>query len=176
MSGGLPVPGRPRSRRDFLLLAGATLAATRAGAAQIDRYPATATLPALSALDLAGRAVAVPMAGRATVVNFWASWCAPCRIEMPLLQQMAEFYGDRLALQPVNFKERAIAVERHVRAASWTVPVLLDPQGALAQAWGVKVFPSTFGFDAKGRPRWRVIGEYDWTGAEAGRLVDTLLG
>jgi hypothetical protein len=93
---------------------------------------------------------------------------------MPLLQQMAEFYSDRLELQAVNFKERPATVQRHVKAAAWTVPVLLDPLGNGAQAWGVKIFPTTVGFDAQGRPRWRVVGEYDWSSAEAGRLVEGL--
>jgi len=140
----------------------------------IQTLPAGTTLPALQALDLEGRKVPVPVPGKPTVVNFWASWCAPCRIEMPLLQQMAEFYGDRLVLQAVNFKERAATAQRHVKASGWTIPVLLDPFGEGAGAWGVKVFPTTIGFDAQGRARWRVTGEHDWTTPEAGRLVEGL--
>jgi thiol-disulfide isomerase/thioredoxin len=131
-------------------------------------------LPRWHAPDLEGKQHPIPAPGKPTVVNFWASWCEPCRTEMPLLQQMAEFYSDRLVLQAVNFKERAVAVQRHVRSAAWMVPVLLDPLGAGAQSWGVKVFPTTVGFDAQGRPRWRVVGEYDWTTADAGKLVEGL--
>lgn len=142
--------------------------------ARIERLPDGATLPVWQALDLEGKQNPIPAPGKPTVVNFWASWCEPCRTEMPLLQQMADFYSDRMVLQAVNFKERAVAVQRHVRAANWLVPVLLDPTGAGAQAWGVKVFPTTVGFDAQGRPRWRVTGEYDWSSAEAGKLVEGL--
>jgi thiol-disulfide isomerase/thioredoxin len=134
----------------------------------------SAPLPAWQAVDLEGQPAPIPAAGKPTVVNFWASWCEPCRTEMPLLQQMAEFYSDRLVLQAVNFKERAAAVQRHVRNAAWKVPVLLDPSGAGAQAWGVKIFPTTVGFDAQGRARWRVTGEYDWSSGEAGKLVEGL--
>lgn len=141
---------------------------------RIERLPASTTLAPWQALDLDGRQNPIPAAGKPTVVNFWASWCEPCRTEMPLLQQMAEFYSDRLVLQAVNYKERAVAVQRHVRNAAWNVPVLLDPAGTGAQAWGVKVFPTTIGFDAAGRPRWRVTGEYDWTTSEAGKLVEGL--
>lgn len=173
-------PGRVHSRRRVLALAGsaaAVLALPLARAqGRIERLPAGTPLPTFQALDFEGRTITVPAPGRPTVVNFWATWCEPCRAEMPLLQQMADFYSDRLALQAVNFKERAVAVQRHVRSSNWTVPVVLDPMGAGAQAWGVKVFPTTVGFDAQGRPRWRVTGEYDWSSADAGKLVESLWG
>lgn len=165
-------------RRAFLQLAAAagaafTLPAARAQG-KIEQLPPGTMLAAWQALDLQGRNATIPAHGKPTVVNFWASWCEPCRKEMPLLQQMAEFYNDRLAFQAVNFKERPVAVQRHVSNAAWSVPVLLDPTGAGAQAWGVKIFPTTIGFDAQGRARWRVIGEYDWSSPEAGRLVEGL--
>lgn len=162
------VPGW--GRRAALLSGLALLLPARAS--QIQQV--TAPLPTFHALDLEGRRTPVPLPGRPTVVNFWATWCEPCRTEMPLLQQAAEFYSDRMTLQAVNFKERAVAVQRHLRVAAWKVPVLLDPLGEGAQAWGVKVFPTTVGFDGQGRARWRVQGEYDWSTAEAGRLLEGL--
>ncbi|HEY8358435.1 MAG TPA: TlpA disulfide reductase family protein [Ramlibacter sp.] len=131
-------------------------------------------LAGFNAPDLQGAASPVPAKGKPTVVNFWATWCPPCRAEMPLLLQMADLYGDKFVLQLVNFKERASAVQRYMQASAWTHPVLLDAVGAGAAAWEVKTFPTTFGFDAQGRARWRVRGEYDWSSAEAGRLVETL--
>jgi thiol-disulfide isomerase/thioredoxin len=161
--------------RRSLLLAAASLALPRAHAqSRLEYLPPGTKLPAWQALDFDGKSTSVPLTGKPTVVNFWATWCVPCRTEMPLLQQMADFYSDKLVLQAVNFKERAVAVQRHVRNSNWTVPVLLDPMGAGAQAWGVKVFPTTIGFDAQGVARWRLVGEYDWTTAEAGKLVEGL--
>ena len=144
----------------------------RAQAQSIQELPRTTVLAPLQAADLEGRKLPAP--GRATIVNFWATWCAPCLVEMPLLQQVADFYGDRLTLQAVNVKERAVAVQKHVRNADWKVPVLVDPFGEGAQAWGVKVFPTTFGFDARGRARWRVTGGYDWSSPAAGKLIEGL--
>lgn len=160
------------NRREIILGGTAALLLPAARAAQIQHQPAG--LSGWEALDLQGRKVTVPAAGKPTVVNFWASWCEPCRAEMPLLQQMADFYSDRLVLQAVNFKERLNTVQRHVKASAWQVPVLLDPLGEGAGAWNVKIFPTTVGFDAQGRARWRVQGEYDWSGAEAGKLVEGL--
>ena len=133
----------------------------------MERLPAGTRLPLWQALDLDGNTVAIPAQGKPTLVNFWASWCEPCRTEMPLLQQMADFYSDRLVLQAVNFKERAVA------RCSGTCALPTGPfrparsLGAGAQAWNVKVFPTTVGFDAQGRalPGWRMTGEYDWTSA-----------
>jgi thiol-disulfide isomerase/thioredoxin len=126
-------------------------------------------------LDLEGKAWMLPVPGRATVVNFWASWCEPCRSEMPALQQMADLYGDRLSVVALNFKERPATAQRFARTTGLAMPVLLDPWGAAAAAWGVKVFPTTLLFDAKGRPRLRVQGAIDWTDAKVGALVETLL-
>ncbi|WP_167772836.1 TlpA family protein disulfide reductase [Ramlibacter humi] len=156
------------------LVASAVLAPFAALAAQIDTAPGT--LAALSVADAEGRKVPVPAAGRATIVNFWATWCPPCRAEMPLLQSLPDFYGDKLSLQLVNFKERLATVQKYVREAGWAPgqPLLLDPMGEGAAAWGVKQFPTTVGFDARGRARWRVRGEYDWTSPEAARLVESL--
>jgi len=170
----LPQAGEGVSRRLFVAAGFAATVPSLWAQGRIERLPSGTTLPAIQALDLEGQVAPIPVRGKPTVVNFWATWCEPCRKEMPLLQQMAEFYSDRLVLQAVNFKERAVAVQRHVRNAAWNVPVLLDPMGEAAQAWGVKVFPTTVGFDAQGRPRWRVTGEYDWSTPEAGKLVEGL--
>jgi thiol-disulfide isomerase/thioredoxin len=158
--------------RRLVLATGLALAMPQLRAAQIQTQPAPHA--PWQAQDFDGNKISVPAAGKPTIVNFWASWCEPCRTEMPSLQQMADFYSDKLVLQAVNFKERAALVQRHVKASAWLVPVLLDPLGEGAQSWNVKVFPTTVGFDAKGVPRWRVQGEYDWSSTEAGKLVEGL--
>lgn len=118
----------------------------------------------------------VDLKGRAVLLNFWASWCEPCRAEMPTLQQLADLYGaDKLLVLAVNFKEPAARALQFARTTGVTLPVLLDQTGATARQWGVKVFPTTLLIDAKGRPRQRVMGEVDWTGRSAGQWVDALL-
>ncbi len=166
--------GGPGLTRRSLVGAGALLALPLARAAELDRSPRP--LAAVQAADLQGRRVQVPVAGRATIVNFWATWCPPCRAEMPLLQSLPDFYGDRLALQLVNFKEPLATVQKYVRDANWPPgqPLLFDSAGQAAAAWDVRRFPTTVGFDAQGRARWRVRGEYDWTSVEAAKLVEGL--
>jgi cytochrome c biogenesis protein CcmG/thiol:disulfide interchange protein DsbE len=166
--------GGPGLKRRTLLGVGAALALPASRAAEINTAPAA--LPAFQAVGLDSAKAPVPTAGRATVVNFWATWCPPCRAEMPLLLQLSELYGDKLSLLLVNFKERPATVQRYMKEAGWARPVLFDAMGEGAAAWGVKTFPTTFGFDAQGRARWRVRGEYDWSTTEAGKLVDRLWG
>jgi thiol-disulfide isomerase/thioredoxin len=164
--------GGTRLNRRLVIGAAAALALPFARAAQIDTSPAQPK--PFDALDPAGRKVAVPTPGKATIVNFWATWCPPCRAEMPMLQSLPDFYPDRLSLQLVNFKERLATVQRYMKESNSSHPVLLDPMGEGAALWGVRNFPTTVGFDAKGRARWRVRGEYDWSSIEAAKLVEGL--
>ena len=116
------------------------------------------------------------LAGRAVLLNFWASWCEPCRAEMPTLQQVADLYGsDKLLVLAVNFKEPAGRALQFAKTTGVTLPVLLDTAGQTAKQLGVKVFPTTLTIDRNGRPRHRVQGEVDWTDKAATRLIDSLL-
>ncbi|MBI2771479.1 MAG: TlpA family protein disulfide reductase [Burkholderiales bacterium] len=155
---------------------GALLPPARAG--EITPWPAREPVPALEATGLDdARWRLDALRGRAVMVNFWASWCEPCRAEMPTLQILADLYGsERLAVLALNFKESANVAARYVRTTGMALPVLLDPAGEIARRWSVKVFPTTIGIGTDGRPRWRVRGEMDWTSPEAGRLVEGLLG
>ncbi|RZJ22662.1 MAG: TlpA family protein disulfide reductase [Haliea sp.] len=169
-----------RARRLWLLRAAAVAAAAGLpvrGHAETQRWPARMAAPFWSATDLEGRSWDTQaLRGRAVLLNFWASWCEPCRSEMPTLQQLADFHGtQRLAVLAINFKEAHASAARFARNTALSLPVLLDPQGAVARVWAVKVFPTTVLIDHKGLPRWRVRGEMDWTGREAQALVDGLL-
>ena len=140
-------------------------------------WPARQLIPVLQATDLNGQLWRLSdLRGTAVLINFWASWCEPCLAEMPSLQQLARQHGpDRLVVLAVNFKEPAITARRYVQSADLQLPVLLDPDGALARQWGVRVFPSTILVAADGRVRGVVRGELDWSGTAAAHLVAPLL-
>ncbi|KQP15136.1 TlpA disulfide reductase family protein [Pseudorhodoferax sp. Leaf267] len=167
---------RVQTRRSLLL---AGLAASLPARAQheVTAWSARTPFPAIEALDLDGKTWRLAdLKGRAVLLNFWASWCEPCRAEMPTLQQLADLYGDdRLAVLALNFKESAPTALRFVQRTGLRLPVLLDRDGAIARDCGVRVFPSTVLIAPDGRPRQRVRGELDWTGREAGALVQALL-
>lgn len=114
--------------------------------------------------------------GRAVLLNFWASWCEPCRAEMPSLQQAAALHGaDKLLVLAINFKEKPASALQFAQQAGITLPVLLDVDGQAARGWDVRIFPTTLTLDRRGRPRHRVRGELDWTGPAATTLIASLL-
>ena len=134
-------------------------------------------MSAFSLVDTTGKVWrAADLRGRAVLLNFWASWCEPCRAEMPTLQQIADFYGaEKLLVLAINFKEPAARALQFAKTTGVSLPVLLDQDGKAAQGWGVKVFPTTLMIDVAGRPRLRVKGEVDWTGPAAEKLIASLL-
>lgn len=143
----------------------------------VQPWPANKPIPVFEATDLNGQVWrASDLRGRAVLINFWASWCEPCRAEMPSLQALAQRHDpEKLLVLAVNFKEPLASVQRFVDKSALSLPVLLDPQGALARQWGVSVFPSTVLLGADGRVHGVLRGELDWTAAQASRLTAPLL-
>jgi thiol-disulfide isomerase/thioredoxin len=114
--------------------------------------------------------------GRPVLLNFWASWCEPCRTEMPSLQQLAlQHQAQGLQLMAVNFKEGDAAIRRFLAATALDLPVLCDRDGAVAKAFGVHAFPSTVAIDRQGRVRFIVVGECDWSSPKAQGWAASLL-
>jgi thiol-disulfide isomerase/thioredoxin len=179
-------PPSPRLSRRLLLqypMAFAAGAAMGAATAQGLTGPAYEVSPwpgpvsAFSLVDTNGKTWALAdLRGRAVMLNFWASWCEPCRAEMPTLQQVADFYGaDKLLVLAINFKEPVARALQFAKTTGVTLPVLLDLDGKVARGWSVKVFPTTLMIDHTGRPRQRVTGEVDWTSSSAEKLIAGLL-
>ncbi|MCZ8294034.1 MAG: TlpA disulfide reductase family protein [Hylemonella sp.] len=166
-------------RRDLLGLTLATLAgpALAQRGYDVTPWPARQPVPALRALDLQGKTwTLADLRGRAVVLNFWATWCPPCRAEMPSLQQLAEIYGpDQLLVLAINVGEGPRRITQYLQSSGLELTVLLDPQSEATKAWGANVLPTTILIDAGGRPRQRVRGEVDWSGREASALVEPLL-
>jgi thiol-disulfide isomerase/thioredoxin len=138
-------------------------------------WPAGRALPPLKGPDLQGQAWDLAaLRGRAVLINFWATWCAPCKEEMPTLQTLAELEGERLAVLAVNVREPLPRVRRYAQSAGLTFPILPDPRGDITRAWGMTVFPTTALIDTAGRPQRVVSGAVDWTGATAQDWVAAL--
>lgn len=133
-------------------------------------------LSALSLVDTTGKTWRpADLKDRAVLLNFWASWCEPCRAEMPTLAQVAELYGpDKLLVLTINFKQSASRALQFAKNSGFTLPVLLDIDGRVAQQWSVKVFPTTLTVNRHGQPQQRVQGQLDWTGAAAEKLITRL--
>jgi len=99
--------------------------------------------------------------GQVVVVNLWATWCPPCRAEMPALQQLYEAHRDEgLVVVAVNatVQDSATAAGAFVAERGLTFPVLLDPQGEASRAYALQAMPSTFVVDRQGVIREVLIG------------------
>lgn len=156
---------RPR-RAIPLVVVGAALVAALVGCAAGRKPPAAASAtPAarISATTLTGGHVEVPVRSAAvTVVNLWASWCAPCQTETPVLVRAAR----QAALQHVAFvgldeRDDPAAARAFARAHGVGYPIVADPQGLLAaKIPGVpaSALPVTLVLDAAGHVRWRHAG------------------
>lgn len=98
--------------------------------------------------------------GRPLLLNFWATWCEPCKREMPLLQALDKDGGDDApAVLAVNYGEQQAHVAAYVATAGYTMPVALDPDMNLARTYLVHGMPTSFFIDRDGMI-WRVhVGE-----------------
>ena len=134
-------------------------------------------MPPLALKDLDGKTWELStLQGRAVLLNFWATWCDPCREEMPSLQALTQRHeGEGLLVLMVNYRESAGSIKRFLERMPLSMPVLLDSDGAAARAWTSRVFPTTVMIDRSGRPRHQVVGAVDWHGDEARLWLRDLL-
>ena len=105
----------------------------------------------LARLDEDGVLTEEDLEGSPVVINFWASWCIPCKEEAALLQETYERYrADGVVFLGVNIKDSNVDARAFVEEYGMTYPVVSDPGEELARALGVKGIPETFFIDAEG--------------------------
>lgn len=140
-------------------------------------WPAARLAPPLDLVDLDGKRWTIDaLAGQVVVLNFWATWCEPCRAEMPSLEAMAaRRRREGLVVCAVNYLEAPDRIRRFLERAPFKPPILLDSDGDATVAWTPRVFPSTVLIGRDGRPATTVVGELDWGAAEAAALLDPLI-
>jgi thiol-disulfide isomerase/thioredoxin len=131
------------------------------------------TLPSLSAKSLTLSA----LRGKVVVLNFWATWCLPCRAEMPALDALYQLYRDRgLDVVGVNLdKLSTTTVEDFLNEVKVSFHVVLDPSWSTAQAYKVVGLPTTYLINRAGSVVVREVGERDWTDETSRRAVERLL-
>lgn len=140
-------------------------------------WPAGRSAPPLDLVDLDGKRWTIDaLAGQVVVLNFWATWCEPCRVEMPSLEAMAaQRRREGVVVFAVNYLEAPHKIRRFLERAPFKPPILLDSDGDATVAWTPRVFPSTVLVGRDGRPATTVVGELDWGAAEASALLDPLI-
>lgn len=117
--------------------------------------------------------------GRGVVLNLWATWCGPCVAELPTLDTLAAaVMADNIVVLPLSSDAGGAATVRAFYDSHDIahLPVLLDPGGAILQAWGENGIPVTVIFDRAGHPRARMEGSTDWSTPQAVARVKALCG
>ncbi|MBB6634844.1 TlpA family protein disulfide reductase [Cohnella thailandensis] len=101
-----------------------------------------------------------PVDGEAVVLNFWASWCLPCRAEASELNDLAQRHGDRVRVYAINLtdKDRVEDVRGFVREYGLEPPVLLDKSSVAAESYHIASLPTTYVLDEQGLVAWRKLG------------------
>jgi DsbE subfamily thiol:disulfide oxidoreductase len=115
---------------------------------------------ALERLDQEGEFTSSALAGKAVVVNFWASWCTPCKEEAPFLEQIWRENRDRgLVVVGYDAKDFRRDARRFAKRFGLTFPLVFDGPGSSLDDWGVTGFPETFVVDREGRVVHAFVGD-----------------
>jgi thiol-disulfide isomerase/thioredoxin len=116
-------------------------------------------------MDLQGRVHTLSeYKGKIVFLNFWASWCGPCRAEMPSLQKLYESWDKtRFIMLAVNVGENEDRVEKFARENGYTFPILLDLESKVAAKYLVRGIPITFLINEKGMIIAKLPGSREWT-------------
>lgn len=120
-----------------------------------------ADMPAYTAVDLAGNSASLAaLRGKPVLLNVWATWCEPCRREIPELRKLHAEHGASVHFVGVSIDSEhdAARVARYAKRARITYPVWLDHADRISGLFGVGMVPATFLFDAKGKLVWRHVG------------------
>ena len=114
--------------------------------------------------------------GKVVFLNFWASWCPPCREEMPAMNRLNQVFADRdFVMLAVNTEQNKGVVEDFLSKRPHDFTVLLDPQGTVQSLYQVFRFPETFLLDKEGRIVERFLGARDWSAVEFLRRIEQMV-
>jgi peroxiredoxin len=157
-------------------LAAALLLWCAAASAQLPSWSGGPT-PALHLPDLDGKEHALEAyRGKVVLINFWATWCEPCRKEMPSIDQLRRsLEGRPFAVLAVNLAEPDSRVQRFLREVPLGFPVLMDRDTSTAKAWKARILPATYIVGPDGRIRYSYFGELDWSKAGIREAIAALL-
>ena len=139
------------------------LAAAASAAADLKPWPGGPP-PALALKDLDGRLHQLSdYRGKVILINYWATWCGPCRDEMPSIQGLKQkLEGKPFVVLAVNLDEPESRIRIFLSQMKLDFTVLLDPERKTAKAWEARILPASFVIGPDGRVRYSVVGEINW--------------
>ncbi|MDR0588931.1 MAG: TlpA family protein disulfide reductase, partial [Spirochaetaceae bacterium] len=131
------------------------------------------TLPLLNGTTLNTK----DLRGKVVFLNFWATWCGPCRAEMPSMETLyRRFKHQGLEFLAVNLQESRRVVTTFMDQMALSFPAALDQQGSIGAVYGVMAIPTTYIVDREGRIVARVSGSLNWDNPKLFSAFDALLG
>lgn len=137
--------------------------------------PFTGRTPPLSLESLDGESVDLrDFRSKLLLVNFWATYCPPCRVEIPSMNRLQARMGDDFVILAVNFGESTDDVQRFVEEVEPEFRILLDHDGSVLQEWKVFAVPSSFIVDREGSIRYTLYGATEWDSDEMIALLTSL--
>jgi thiol-disulfide isomerase/thioredoxin len=114
--------------------------------------------------------------GKVVFLNFWATWCPPCREEMPSMESLYNRYKDSgLEIVAVNIMESADLVNSFFEEYALTFPAPLDSTGQVSRTYGVQAIPTSFIIDREGLIAARLVGSIDWDTPQIHAVFESLL-
>ena len=128
--------------------------------------------------DLEGRLVALSdLRGKVVLLNFWATWCGPCRVEMPAMEELYRMFARKdFEILAVSTDAEGVSVTRPFQKENrLTFPILHDPDYRVGLTYGARSLPMTFMVDRQGIVRHQIFGARDWGAPEAQQLVYMLM-
>ena len=115
-------------------------------------------------LDLNGNEVNLSdYQGKVIMLNFWATWCPPCRREMPSMEALyKKMEGSNFVMIAVNIQEKSSVVKEFIQKNKYTFPVILDENGEASNKYQIRAIPTTYIIDTKGKVAGVFTGARDW--------------
>jgi len=114
--------------------------------------------------------------GKVILLNFWATWCGPCRMEMPSMEKLwQDFREEDFVILAIDLQEEGKLVSSFMKERNLSFPVPLDAKGNVARSYGVRGIPTTFFLNPKGEIIGKAVGARDWANEESFRLIRQLL-
>jgi thiol-disulfide isomerase/thioredoxin len=162
----------------FILMVGVALwyLPNSASAVELKLWKGGAT-PPLALSDLNGSHHQLSdYRGNVVLINFWATWCAPCRDEMPSIQRLKEKLAGRpFTVLAVNLDEPETRIRKFLSGMKIDFIVLLDPHRKVAKAWDARFLPVSFIIGPDGKVRYTLVGEVNWDHGHIVSIVSELL-
>ena len=133
--------------------------------------------PDFTLKNLEGSSVSLKdFAGKVVFLNFWATWCGPCRVEMPSMEKLWQrFKEEAFVILAVDLREGKEEVSSFIKDYDLTFSVLLDSRGEVASMYAVRAIPTTYLLDSEGIMVGKALGARDWASEDAFDLIEHLL-